>query len=103
VDISDGVIADAGHLAAASGVGIRIDLDRLPREPQMDCLDAAASGEEYELLLALPPTAAVHDFEALFRLPLSEIGVVIDRAEPGVETFRHGVSVAPPRGYDHFS
>jgi thiamine-monophosphate kinase len=103
IDVSDGVIADAGHLAAASGVGIRIDLDRLPCEPRIDCLEAAASGEEYELLIALPPAAAVHDFEALFRLALTEIGAVVDRAEPGIETFHRGVSVAPPRGYDHFS
>ncbi len=103
VDVSDGAIADAGHLAAASGVGIRIDLDRLPCQPQVDCLAAAASGEEYELLVALPPAAAVHDFEALFRLPLTEIGVVTDRGTAGVETFHRGVSVAPPRGYDHFS
>ena len=103
VDVSDGVAADAAHLSAASGVGIRIDLDKLPCEPRIDCLEAAASGEEYELLLAVPPAAVLHDFQALFRLPLTEIGLVTDRAEQGVETFHRGVSVAPPRGYDHFS
>ena len=103
IDISDGVVADAGHIAAASGVRIRLDLDRIPHVPGSDALTAAGSGEEYELLVALPPTAAVHDFEQLFRLPLTEVGEVIAGGEQGVETLHRGERVAPPRGNDHFS
>ena len=106
IDISDGLVADAAHLAAASGVRLRLDLDRVPRMPGVEALTAAAGGEEYELLVTLPPSAAVHDFDQLFRIPLSEIGVVVASRGPGetgVETFLRGERVAPPRGYDHFS
>jgi thiamine-monophosphate kinase len=106
IDISDGLVADAGHLAAASGVRIALNIDRLAVIDGGDPISAASSGEEYELLVALPPSAAVHDFEQLFRIPLTQIGEVRASAMPGdasVETTFRGERVAPPRGYDHFS
>src|SRR6059036_1781265 len=54
IDISDGLAGDAGHLAAASGVGIAIELERIPGWPGVTPLAAAQSGEEYELLVAMP-------------------------------------------------
>jgi thiamine-monophosphate kinase len=62
IDISDGLLADAGHIARASGVGIKIELDRLPNPPELADLDDEArwnlqlgGGDDYELCFTVAP------------------------------------------------
>ena len=52
MDVSDGVARDAARLATADGVGVRIDADRIPRNPGCDWRAAIGDGEDYELLFA---------------------------------------------------
>lgn len=66
-DISDGLLADAGHLATASGCAVEIHLERLPVSPtgaswlqtQPDTLAAltalATGGDDYEIVCAFAP------------------------------------------------
>jgi len=103
IDISDGLAGDAGHLAAASGVGIAIELERVPCWPGVTPRAAAASGEEYELLVALPRsfgTAGARAFRRATGLPLTRIGACT--AGRGLRITHEGRLITPPRGFDHF-
>ncbi|MET1754912.1 thiamine-phosphate kinase [Novosphingobium sp. RD2P27] len=64
MDVSDGVLIDAGRLAAASGLAAVVELDRLPLSDEYmsslgctltSCLFAATAGDDYCLLFAAPP------------------------------------------------
>ncbi len=69
-DVSDGLLADLGHIAAASGLAAEVDLDRLPLSPaaaawlarQSDPAAAraelATGGDDYEIVLTAAPDAA---------------------------------------------
>jgi thiamine-monophosphate kinase len=110
IDVSDGLGADGGHLAAASGVAVEIEVERLPiqagvREVAgaagLDPVDlAAAGGEDYELLASMPP-ARIDDAIAA----LAAIGVrltPIGRVAPGSGALirsRDG-AVREPSGFD---
>jgi thiamine-monophosphate kinase len=104
VDVSDGIVADVAHLAAASGVRAVVDLDRLPLVRGADPREAARSGEEYELAVSCPAELDVGRFEAEWGVRLTEVGRVEEAAGgAGVEVRLGGARVDLAPGYDHFS
>jgi thiamine-monophosphate kinase len=103
IDISDGLAGDAWHLAAASDVSVSIELERVPCWPGVTPRGALASGEEYELLVALPQSfgdTGARAFRRATGLPLTRIGACT--AGRGVRILENGRLIRPPPGFDHF-
>lgn len=101
IDISDGLLADAAHLARASDVSLTLDLERVPRVDGVTSAQAATSGEEYELLIAMPAEVAadVGQFTRAFGIPLTDIGSVRPAVAEAVLFAGDGGGLA--RGHDH--
>ena len=100
IDISDGLIADVGHIAAASSVCIEIDADRIPRVNGVTPLEAASSGEEYEIVVTAPEIDT-GQFSEEFGLDLTEIGRVV-AGSSGIVLMQGGERITAPPGFDHF-
>jgi thiamine-monophosphate kinase len=101
IDISDGLLADLRHLAAASHASIAIDAARVPCVEGVDAEAALSSGEEYELVVTARGPIDTAAFASRFELSLVEIGVVGDGTN-GLVTVQ-GARVANVRGHDHLS
>jgi thiamine-monophosphate kinase len=86
IDISDGLISDLSRICEASGVGARIEVDRVPIEPIVranfgdKALELALSGgEDYELLFTGSPDV-VNKVREVSSCPITVVGeVVADR------------------------
>ena len=113
IDVSDGLLADLGHICECSGVGATVALAALPLSPAARQLVAgepglavelATGGDDYELLFTAPPEAdeTIARLAAEVGLPLTAVGTI----EPGaavrlVDAAGKPVPVATP-GYRHF-
>jgi thiamine-monophosphate kinase len=111
IDVSDGLAQDVGHVCRASRVGATIELGKLPVAPACRrslgaraALFAASSGEDYELVIAVPPRRlpALARLRGRLGCRLTEIGTVTHGS--GVRLLdRTGRVLRPPRtGFDHF-
>ena len=102
-DVSDGLLIDAGRMAAASGLAVTVDLAAVPLSPALRAfagndraarLAAATAGDDYQLLFAAAPTLVPP-------VPATRIGRL--GAGDGLRLCDGDMAVAlPPRlGFEH--
>ena len=113
IDISDGLLADLGHICETSGVAAIVELAALPLSPAARVIvdrepgvrtALAAGGDDYELLFTASAgsTKAIDDLSSALGLPITRIGEI----EPGdrvrlVDAQGRTIAIDEP-GYRHF-
>jgi thiamine-monophosphate kinase len=111
IDISDGLLADLGHILEASHCGATLWPERLPLSDALQELPYAQrlacqynGGDDYELCFSVPPEncAALQTLLQAQPLKVTEIGVI--DSQPGVRCQHDDGRISTPssRGYDHF-
>ena len=110
IDISDGLVADLGHILDKSHVGARLDLSKLPlssalaKVSRQDAVQLALhSGDDYELCFTVPPQHFAR-MEQQFQGQCTRIGMItddeglfyIDDNDQLIDLTEAGT------GYDHF-
>ncbi|MFP2911861.1 thiamine-phosphate kinase, partial [Pyxidicoccus sp. 3LFB2] len=107
LDVSDGLAQDLGHLCTASRVKATVELERLPMtaavRKALGPQGALAGGEDYELLMAVPPGRSRAFERACARAgqPVTRIGL-ISEGSGWVCRDAAGRVLPPPQGFDHF-
>jgi thiamine-monophosphate kinase len=96
IDLSDGLATDARHVAERSGAVLRVRLEELPCAPGVTPEQAATGGDDYELLVTVPPA---HREAAESAAPLTWVGEV--SAGRGLVLLGPDGPVAGLAGYEH--
>ncbi len=112
IDVSDGLLADLGHILEASAVGARLTLGALPLSAayqshlaEVGWDYALAGGDDYELCFTVPP-ARRGALDVLVRehgVALTAIGEITTGAELQVYDADGRRYEPPSRGHDHFA
>jgi len=112
IDVSDGLLADVGHIAEQSKVAAEVDYPALPRAAALAALPEATladecilgGGDDYELAFTAP-SAKRGEVESAGRsagVAVTRIGRIV-AGTPEVRLLAGGKPVAPARrGFDHF-
>ena len=113
IDISDGLLADLGHILERSMVGAELRLSDIPCDEALRAnLDNAmyrqallAGGDDYELCFSAPPThaQAIAAIGADLNLRLTPIGRIVSGSGLIVRDANNAAIVSDIKGFDHFN
>lgn len=113
IDVSDGVLADLGHICERSKLAAEIEWASVPRTAVMQSVSEAvarvavlAGGDDYELLFTAPAEArgAVLAAGTKSGVPVTRIGRMLTSGSGVVVKAVDGTSIVLPRsGFDHFA
>jgi thiamine-monophosphate kinase len=109
IDISDGLVADLGHILEISGVGAELRADALPLSAAARGLPGAreaalSGGDDYELLFTAAPggEAAIAALGRQLGISLTRIGVIRGGSELSIVDASGQAIVPPTKGWQHF-
>lgn len=111
IDVSDGLLADLGHILETSTVGAEIELgavplsaDRTDGDETAERLRAATGGDDYELLFTAPPerAAAVAEAASKAGVPVTRIGRISTGRDLILRDGNGDIVPVSQRGYQHF-
>ena len=113
IDVSDGLLADLGHVCAGSGVGAGVEIAALPSsdalrttfEAERCRLLQAGGGDDYELCFTAPASAheAVRKAASAAATAVSCIGRIEEGAGVTARLADGGAWLAAPSGWRHFA
>jgi thiamine-monophosphate kinase len=97
IDLSDGLATDARHVAERSGALLRVRLDDVPVAPGVTVEAAVTGGDDYELLVTVPPERRAGAEEAAALTWIGEVAegsglVLLGQHGPveGLSGYEHG-------------
>ena len=109
-DISDGLLADLGHITEASACGAVIDLDNIPLSPAVRRLvdkdgdrweQVLTGGDDYEIVFTARNQSCVADISDKLNLPITPIGRIVSGTAVEILNSRGEAITFEVVGYKH--